>query len=74
MNKEQIDKLAELYSRDTTYAYIVATICDEILDKSGSLLGQVRVEARKIINGNQPTQEEIDYFFNPDGDGEWWNG
>jgi len=49
MNRDQIDKLAELYSRDTTYAYIVATICDEVLDKSGALLGRVRVLARKRI-------------------------
>jgi len=49
MNREQIDKLAELYSRDTTYAYIVATICDEVIDKSGALLGRVRVVARKMI-------------------------
>ena len=49
MNKDQIDKLAELYSRDTTYAFIVATICDEVLDKSGALLGRVRVLARKRI-------------------------
>ena len=50
MNKEQIDKLAELYSRDTTYAFIVATICDEVIDKSGHLLGRVRVVAKKLIN------------------------
>jgi len=49
MNRNQIDKLAELYSRDTLYAYIVATICDEVLDKSGALLGRVRVLARKRI-------------------------
>ena len=49
MNREQIDKLAELYSRDTTYAYIVATICDEVIDKSGALSGRVRVLARKRI-------------------------
>jgi len=49
MNREEIDKLAELYSRDTTYAYIIATVCDEILDKSGALLGRVRVLARKRI-------------------------
>ena len=49
MNKDQIDKLAELYSRDTTYAFIVGAICDEVLDKSGALLGRVRVLARKRI-------------------------
>jgi hypothetical protein len=49
MNREQIDKLAELYSRDTTYAIIIATVCDEVLDKSGALLGGVRVLARKRI-------------------------
>jgi len=50
MNKEQIDKLAELYSKSTHDAFIVATICDEVLDKSGHLLGRVRVVARKLIN------------------------
>ena len=49
MNRDQIEKLAELYSRDTTYAYIVATICDDVIDKSGALLGRVRVLARKRI-------------------------
>ena len=50
MDKEQIDKLAELYSKDPHDAFIVATICDEVLDKSGALLGRVRVVARKRIN------------------------
>lgn len=50
MNKEQIDKLAWIYSQSTHDAFIVAKICDEVLDKSGHLLGRVRVVARKMIN------------------------
>jgi len=49
MNKDQIDKLAEIYSKNTHDAFIVATICDEVIDKSGALLGRVRVVARKLI-------------------------
>ena len=52
MNREQIDKLAELYSKNTHDAFIVATICDEVIDKSGALLGRVRVVARKLITAN----------------------
>jgi len=53
MNKEQIDKLAELYSKSARDAFIVAIICDEVIDKSGHLLGRVRVVARKLIDQNK---------------------
>jgi len=46
MNKEQIEKLAELYSKNTHDAYIIATVCDEVIDRSGKLLGEVRQIAR----------------------------
>ena len=49
MKKEQIEQLAEIYSNNTHDAFIVATICDEVLDKSGALLGEVRKIARKKI-------------------------
>ena len=49
MNKEQIEKLAEIYSKSTHDAFIVATICDEVLDKSGALLGKVRTQARSKL-------------------------
>jgi len=52
MNKEQIEKLAEIYSKNTHDAYIVATICDEVLDRSGRLLGEVRKIAREKIKNN----------------------
>ena len=42
MKTEQKDKLAEIYSRSTDRASIVAEICDEVLDGSGALLGEVR--------------------------------
>jgi len=44
------DGLAKIYSRDTKTACIVAEICDEVLDKSGGLLGRVRVIARNKYN------------------------
>ena len=47
MNKKQIEKLAEIYNLDLHSAYIVATICDEALDYSGALLGEVRKVARE---------------------------
>ena len=53
MNREQIDKLAEIYSRDTQTAFVVAEICDEVLDRSGALLGRVRVIARQMIKQNR---------------------
>jgi len=46
MKKEQIKKLAEIYKNNTHDACIVAEICDEVLDKSGALLGEVRKIAR----------------------------
>ena len=46
MNKEQIEKLADIYSKDMHNAFIVAEICDEVIDKSGALLGEVRKIAR----------------------------
>ena len=46
MNEKQIDKLAEIYSKNIHDACIVATICDEVLDRSGALLGEVRKVAR----------------------------
>ena len=46
MNKEQITKLAAIYNISTHDAVIVATICDEVLDRSGALLGEVRKIAR----------------------------
>jgi len=50
MKIEQLEKLAEIYSKNTHDAYIVATICDEVLDKSGALLGEVRKIARITRN------------------------
>ena len=48
-NREQIKKLAEIYSKNVHDACIVATICDEVLDKSGALLGEVRKIARNYV-------------------------
>jgi len=43
----QLEKLAEIYNQNHHDAYIVATICDEVLDRSGGLLGRVREVARE---------------------------
>jgi|AntAceMinimDraft_16_1070373.scaffolds.fasta_scaffold00078_55 hypothetical protein len=47
MNREKIEKLAELYCKNTHDAYVVATVCDEVIDKSGALLGKVRANVRE---------------------------
>jgi hypothetical protein len=46
MDKERIIKMAEIYSRNTKTAFVVAEICDEVLDRTGALLGEVRSIAR----------------------------
>jgi hypothetical protein len=45
LTKGQLVKLAEIYNKDIHTAAIVATVCDEVLDKSGGLLGTVRALA-----------------------------
>ena len=46
MNEEQINKLAEIYKRSTHDASVVATICDEVIDRTGGVLGEVRKAVR----------------------------
>ena len=41
-DKTRINALAEIYIRSTHDAAVVATICDEVIDRSGKLLGEVR--------------------------------
>jgi hypothetical protein len=48
MDKEQIEKLAEIYNYNMNNAVLVAKICDEVLDRSGALLGEVRQVARDL--------------------------
>lgn len=43
--EEVIEGLAKIYVQDSKSALCVATVCDEALDKSGSLLGKVREKA-----------------------------
>ena len=43
-----IVKLAEIYGRGISEAALVAEICDEVLDRSGALLGEVRQVAYDI--------------------------
>lgn len=44
-----ITGLAKEYMKSTTQAAIIARICDETLDRSGQLLGEVRKVARKEL-------------------------
>ena len=41
-----INKLVKIYGRNMSSACIVAEICDEVLDKSGKLLGEIREASR----------------------------
>jgi hypothetical protein len=43
-----IVKLAEIYRRGVRESALVAEICDEVLDRSGALLGEVRQVAYDI--------------------------
>jgi hypothetical protein len=49
----KIEKLAEIYAKSIDDALIVAKICDEALDTSGALLGEVRKAARTKIHGDK---------------------
>ena len=41
-DETRINALAEIYMRSTHDAAVVATICDDVIDRSGKLLGLVR--------------------------------
>lgn len=43
-----IQKLAEMYRRSVHDAALVAEICDEVIDRSGALLGEVRKAAEHV--------------------------
>ena len=45
-DEKRIEKLAEIYKKDHHDAYVVAMVCDEVIDQSGGLLGEVRKTAR----------------------------
>ena len=45
-DETRINSLAEMYKRSIHDAAIVATICDEVIDRSGKLLGEVRKVVR----------------------------
>ena len=42
-----IQQLADYYKRDHHAAHAVALVCDNVLDRSGGLLGKVREAARR---------------------------
>ena len=48
MEDFRIRKLAEIYKRGIKESVLVAEICDEVLDRSGRLLGEVRETAQHI--------------------------
>ena len=50
-----INKLVEIYGRNRSNACIVAELCDEVLDKSGKLLGEIR-EASRLLKGIKTTK------------------
>ena len=43
---ELIKRLVEVYRKDVHRALAVAIVCDEVIDRSGALLGKVREQAR----------------------------
>ena len=45
-DETRINALAEIYIRSTHDAAVVATICDDVIDRSGKLLGEVRKVVR----------------------------
>ena len=45
-DETRINALAEIYIRSTHDAAVVATICDDVIDRSGKLLGLVRDAVR----------------------------
>ena len=47
ISEERIEGLAKIYEK---YPWEVAIICDDVLDKSGALLGKVRKAALKELN------------------------
>ena len=52
MEDFRIKKLAEIYRRGIKESALVAEICDEVLDRSGGLLGEVRKAAQHGVQPN----------------------
>lgn len=48
LEQEKLDILAGLYLESTQMAARVAEMCDEELDRSGALLGRVRIRAKEL--------------------------
>ena len=46
-DETRINALAEIYMRSTHDAAVVATICDEVIDRTGGFLGELRKIIRK---------------------------
>ena len=54
-----INKLVEIYGRNRSNACIVAELCDEVLDKSGKLLGEIREASRLLKMPPNVYQQEV---------------
>ena len=54
-----IERLTEMYKTDNV---AVAKVCDEVLDRSGALLGEVRTLHRRL--GSQQTQHTTEQVQN----------
>lgn len=48
INDQTAVRLAEIYIEDTKYACAIQKVCDDILDRSGGLLGIVRDRVREL--------------------------
>jgi len=51
-DETRVRALAEIYKKGVHEAAMVATICDEVIDRSGRLLGEVRNVVRNKNNEN----------------------
>ena len=59
MKTDRKEYLVKMYSRDTKTASLIAEICDEVLDKTGALLEEIRQIYRStpLVTDN-PTDHE----------------
>jgi len=62
-DETDINALASIYEKSTHDAAVVATICDEVIDRSGALLGEVRkvVRGEKLCTSCKWRQSKYEY-------------
>lgn len=63
-NKRLIQKLGQCYRRSNESRTVIATLCDEYLDKSGELLGKVRGYDTQETQPTKMSAEEITVISN----------